>query len=187
LRLVAEVSLAGAKGAITLAGILTLPLALPDGSAFPARDLSIFLAAGVIILSLMLASAGLPILARELNLPPDKPSEREENAARVKAAKAAIRAVERAMATTPADAALTAEASLRVMDYYRRRADLGLENLEGGESSRRLHVAERHLFMAGLRAEREETVRLGHARNLGSEAMHKLIREIDLMEARVGD
>jgi CPA1 family monovalent cation:H+ antiporter len=187
LRLVAVVSLAGAKGAITLAGILTLPLALPDGSAFPARDLSIFLAAGVIILSLMLASAGLPILARELNLPPDKPSEREENAARVKAAKAAIRAVERAMATTPADAALTAEASLRVMDYYRRRADLGLENLEGGESSRRLHVAERHLFMAGLRAEREETVRLGHARNLGSEAMHKLIREIDLMEARVGD
>ncbi len=31
------------------------------------------------------------------------------------------------MATTPADAALTAEASLRVVDYYRHRADLGME------------------------------------------------------------
>ena len=186
-RLVGAVSLAGAKGAITLAGILTLPLTLADGSAFPARDLSIFLAAGVIILSLVVASLSLPILFRDLNLPPDEPSEHEEIAARVKAAEAAIRAVERAMATTPADAALTAEASLRIMDDYRHRTDLGMENLQGAESSRRLHLVERRLFMAGLRAEREEIVRLGHARNLGSEAMHKLIREIDLMEARVGE
>lgn len=186
-RLVAASSLAGAKGAITLAGILTLPLTLSDGSPFPARDLSIFLAAGVIILSLIAASISLPFLFRNLDLPPEEPSEGQENAARVKAAESAIKAVERTLGAAPADAGLTAEASLRVMDYYRYRADLGMKNLEDAASSRRLHEAERDLFRIGLRAEREEVVRLRRARHLGSEAMHKLIREIDLTEARIGE
>jgi CPA1 family monovalent cation:H+ antiporter len=72
-RLVAVTSLAGVKGAVTLAGILTLPLVLPDGSPFPARDLAIFLAMGIILLSLVIANLGLPGLLRNLHLPP-KPS-----------------------------------------------------------------------------------------------------------------
>src|SRR5690606_34617380 len=55
-RLVAVMSLAGVRGAITLAGVITLPLLLPNGTPFPARDLAIFLAAGVIIMSLTVAS-----------------------------------------------------------------------------------------------------------------------------------
>ena len=47
-RVVAAASLAGVRGAITLAGVLSLPLLLPDGAEFPARDLAIFLAASVI-------------------------------------------------------------------------------------------------------------------------------------------
>lgn len=186
-RLVAATSLAGAKGAITLAGILTLPLTLSDGSPFPARDLSIFLAAGVIILSLAAASLFLPVLFKNLDLPPEEGSEIEENAARVKAAEAALRAVERAMADRSTDAGVTAEASLRVMDYYRYRADLGAKTPEDAESSRRVHAVERQLFRAGLKAERQEVVRLARARHLGSEAMHKLIREIDLTEARIAE
>jgi NhaP-type Na+/H+ or K+/H+ antiporter len=54
---------AGVRGAITLAGILTLPLTMLDGTDFPARDLVIFLAMGVILLSLIVASIALPILA----------------------------------------------------------------------------------------------------------------------------
>ncbi|TPN80740.1 Na+/H+ antiporter, partial [Mesorhizobium sp. B1-1-5] len=53
-------SVAGVRGAITLAGILSLPLTLQDGSPFPARDVVIFLAAGVIICSLAIASLALP-------------------------------------------------------------------------------------------------------------------------------
>ncbi|WP_295496804.1 TSUP family transporter [uncultured Ralstonia sp.] len=52
-RIVVATSVAGVRGAITLAGVLTLPLFLPDGSAFPARDLVIFLAASVILFSLL--------------------------------------------------------------------------------------------------------------------------------------
>ena len=39
-------AVAGVRGAVTLAGVLSLPLAMPDGAAFPARDLVIFLATG---------------------------------------------------------------------------------------------------------------------------------------------
>jgi CPA1 family monovalent cation:H+ antiporter len=44
------------RGAITLAGVLTLPLVFPDGSPLPTRDLATLLAASVIVLSLMVAS-----------------------------------------------------------------------------------------------------------------------------------
>ncbi|MEI9336048.1 cation:proton antiporter, partial [Pseudomonas aeruginosa] len=45
-------SFAGVRGAITLAGVLSIPLLLPDGNVFPARYELVFLAAGVILFSL---------------------------------------------------------------------------------------------------------------------------------------
>ncbi|HEY4987408.1 MAG TPA: Na+/H+ antiporter, partial [Bradyrhizobium sp.] len=85
-RLIAATSLAGVRGTITLAGVLTLPLTMNDGSAFPARDLAVFLAAGVIIVSLVAASVSLPYLLRNLVLPPDPSLQEEEDLARVAAA-----------------------------------------------------------------------------------------------------
>ncbi|RNF28763.1 sodium:proton antiporter, partial [Massilia aurea] len=68
-RLILATSLAGVRGAITLAGVLTLPLAMPNGTPFPGRDLVIFLASAVIVVSLVLASVGLPRVLRGLELP----------------------------------------------------------------------------------------------------------------------
>ena len=73
-RLVMAMSLAGVRGAVTLAGVLTLPVRMADRSPFPGRDLAIFLAAGVIVLSLVLASAALPRVLRGLELPPTRPT-----------------------------------------------------------------------------------------------------------------
>src|SRR5690606_18121962 len=63
-------SFAGVRGALTLAGILTLPYLLPDGGLFPSRDLLVFLAKGVILLSLLTASIALPLLTRDLEMHP---------------------------------------------------------------------------------------------------------------------
>ena len=54
----------GVRGAITLAGVLTLPSTMADGTAFPDRDLAIVLAMCVILVSLVLATAALPVLSR---------------------------------------------------------------------------------------------------------------------------
>jgi CPA1 family monovalent cation:H+ antiporter len=71
LRLVAATTLAGVRGAVTLAAALTLPLTLVDGSKFPAREVAIFVCAVVIVVWLIVASIGLPLLLKNVELPDD--------------------------------------------------------------------------------------------------------------------
>src|SRR5690606_24642953 len=187
LRLVAVMSVAGVRGAITLAGVLTLPLALGDGTPFPARDLTIFLAAGVIILSLTASSVLLPTLLRGLVAPPELAEETEADLARLAAAEAAIPAVETAlhdMAQGQTDAALYAEAGARVMDLYRRR----LEGHNGGQDPARLRQAdhiEACLRLVALRAERDAVFALARAHRISDYTARRLVRDIDLQEERL--
>ncbi len=186
-RLVVAMSVAGVRGAITLAGILTLPLVLDDGTPFPARDLAIFLAAGVIIASLLAASIGLPFLLRDLELPPEPGHQREEDAARIAAAEAAIRMIERLqheLGTGRGDADLYADVGSRLMELYRQRIDTRSKTGDEAEQVKHLEEIERRLRLAGVRAERDEIYRLGRARKLSDDLVRKLVREADLMEAR---
>lgn len=184
-RLVAAMSFAGVRGAITLAGVLTLPLALNNGTAFPARDLAIFLAAGVIIVSLLLASIALPLLLKGLVMPPEPSKQAEEDAARVATAEAAIRAIERrqhALAEERGEADIYAAAGTRVMDFYRER----IESRSQGhsETDRAEERLVREFQLVGVKAEREALMELTRARAVGSEIARKLTRELDLSEAR---
>ena len=186
-RLVVATSLAGVRGAITLAGVLTLPLVMDDGSPFPARDLAIFLAAGVIIASLAAASIGLPFLLRNLELPPEPSHQREEDAARIAAAAAAIRMIERLqheLGEGRGDADLYADVGSRLMEVYRHRIDGRSKTGDEADKVRHLEEVERRLRLAAVRAERDEIYRLGRARKLSDDLVRKLVREADLMETR---
>ncbi len=57
-------AISGVRGSVTLAGAFSIPYILDKGQAFPERDLIIFIAAGVILFSLILASTVLPILLK---------------------------------------------------------------------------------------------------------------------------
>lgn len=187
-RLVAATSLAGVRGAITLAGVLTLPLYLPDGSPFPARDLAIFLAAGVILTSLIAATAGLPYLLGGLQIPSEHAHNEQEDKARVAAAEAAIKAIEREqheLARNRDDADLFTDSGARIMDMYRARVSNQSRAVEDAEKVRRIDEIERKLWLAGLRAERDAVYRLGRTRHLSDDVVRKLVREIDLAETRL--
>ena len=54
-------SLSGARGAVTLACVMSIPFLLSDGIAFPERDLIILIAGGVIVISLLITSFILPL------------------------------------------------------------------------------------------------------------------------------
>lgn len=188
-RLIAATSLAGVRGTITLAGVLTLPLAMSDGSAFPTRDLAIFLAAGVIIVSLIAAGLGLPYLLQGLKLPPEPLQQEQEDRARVAAAEAAIQAIEQAqhdMGEGRGDTDLYADAGARIMELYRQRIDGRSKTGEERALARRMDEIERKLRLAGLRAERTELYRIARSRKLSDETARRLVREIDLLEARLG-
>lgn len=186
-RLTAATSVAGVKGAITLAGILTLPLALSDGTPFPARDLAIFLAACVIILSIVIASFALPRLLKGIELPHETLHDAEEDMARIAAAHAAIKALELAyhdMAEGRSDADIYGEASGRVMEFYRHRLDSQMQNGEARAEFRKLEDIERRMRLVALNAERDEVFRLNRTRRIEDDIMRKLVREIDLLEAQ---
>jgi Na+/H+ antiporter len=186
-RIVTAMSFAGVRGAITLAGVMTLPLAMSDGTAFPARDVAIFLAMGVIIVSLIVASFGLPILLRGLEMPPEPSHEAEVDAARIAAAQAAITAIERAqhdMARGRPDPDAYISVAARIMDAYRQRIEAREANAEERTSLRHFEQIDTDLRLAALKAERDEIYRRTRHGKLGSEAARKLVREIDLIEAR---
>ncbi|THF65455.1 Na+/H+ antiporter [Pseudothauera nasutitermitis] len=188
-RIVAAVSLAGVRGAITLAGVLTLPLLLPDGREFPARDLVIFLAASVILISLVVASVALPRVLRGLELPDEPAEQRKEDRVRREAAAAAVAAIERTRhalsAASAADADLYANAAVRVMANYQHRLEDSA--VPGDVDAERLRAADRAevaLRLAALQAEREAIFRLAREAEISDEISRKLVRQIDLMEER---
>ncbi|MBN9062072.1 MAG: Na+/H+ antiporter [Rhizobiales bacterium 65-9] len=177
-------SLAGVRGAVTLAGILSLPIALPDGSAFPGRDLSIFLAAGVILCSLLVASLLLPLAARGLRMPGDDPMAEEERLARIASAQAAIARLEtlaREVEDERRDAAH--EVASRLIETYRRRVDTRDEQEEVYRHARTVSEIENDMMRAAIRAERETMRRLAYKREINDETLHKLLNEIILVEA----
>jgi CPA1 family monovalent cation:H+ antiporter len=61
-------SFTGVRGAVSLAAALALPYALPDGSAFPYRDLILFVAFGVIFITLVGFGLGLAPVVRWLGV-----------------------------------------------------------------------------------------------------------------------
>ncbi|MEN5364239.1 Na+/H+ antiporter [Brevundimonas intermedia] len=188
LRLTMVMSLAGVRGAITLAGILTLPFVLADGSPMPSRSLAIFLAAGVIIVSLLVATFALPRLLKGVELPPEPSHEREEDRGRVAAASAALRAIEdvsHAMAEGKPNPDLYSDIASRIMEIYRQRIETHTRSDEDDAVlSRKIDHVERRLWLAGLAAERDELVRLARVRQLDEVTAKKMIREVDLQELR---
>lgn len=186
-RLVAATSLAGVRGAITLAGILTLPIALQDGSPFPARDLAIFLAMGVIIVSIIAGSIGLPLLLRGVELPDEPSHQAEEDRARIAAAEAAIAEIERVqheLAAGRKNADIYMASAARVMDFYRNRIEARSRQGEAATLARESEDAERRMRMAAVKAERTVIFRMLRSQQIGSQTAGKLVRELDLLEAR---
>jgi CPA1 family monovalent cation:H+ antiporter len=78
---------------VELAGVMSVPM-LMGASAFPERDLLIFIAAGVILLSLIAASIALPLLLRGIEASPYDKRRNEVRDAWRKTAEAAIHALE---------------------------------------------------------------------------------------------
>jgi len=190
-RVLAVTATAGVRGAITLAGILTLPTTLPSGAPFPARDVAIFLAMGVILLSLLLATVALPILTRGLATLPSAGSasaaakRTSEATARTAAAEAAVRGIERMLteaSPNPETSVARAEAAMHLIAAYRRRLEYG-DPHEDETDAQRVADAERELHLRALEAEREELYRLRMERGIDDDVHRALLREIDLVEA----
>lgn len=177
-------SFAGVRGAITLAGVLSIPLLLPDGNVFPARYELVFTAAGVILFSLFVGVVMLPILLQHIEVADHSQQLKEERIARAATAEVAIVAIQKMEERLAADTEenidnqLLTEVSSRVIGNLRRRAD-GRNDVES--STRR--EPERRFRLAALRSERAELYHLRATREISNETLQKLLHDLDLLEA----
>lgn len=187
-RLVWTSALAGVRGAITLAGVLSLPLMKHGDVPFPTRDLMIFLASGVILATLALGAIGLPWLVKGLKIPGEDPRVREERKARALAAEAALRSIEHEQQRVADDAdehavALASRVAARVMGDYQQRLEAAGEDGDVPHRARAEAGTERTMRLAALRAERRELYELRRKHAINDETLRTLMREVDLAEA----
>lgn len=186
-RLTAVASLAGVRGAVTLAGVLTLPLSLNDGTPFPMRDLACSLAAGTIVISLISSSLGLPLLLRGMKMPESPLVDERENRARTLAAEAAIEAIGRARDLPFADETepeVLADAQAEIVTLYRSRIEGWSKIDDDAQRVRRMDHLDRELRLLALRAERNTMFRLARTGQLPDDLARRLVGELDLLEAR---
>ena len=177
----------GVRGAVTLAGVLSVPM-LMAGAAFPERDLLIFIAAGVILLSLIAACIALPLLLRGIEKSPVDRRGNEVREAGGKTAEAAIHAREgeEAKPQDAAEAALAAELKARIMSEYRHQLDVFNDSAEAQALAFQMDLLERRLRLNALRAQRLELYRLSRHHQIGDDVLREVLAELDLSEAKLG-
>ncbi len=183
--IMAVMALAGVKGSVTLAGILTLPVLLADGSPFPGRELLIFLSMAVILMSLIVAAVGLPYMTQYLadDLPHDTGKD-NIGAVMTEVAINRLNALLDESVDDPNEQALRVDAGNMLLETYQRRlhyndSDEGQGRRAGaGEARQAGEVYAREVIIA----QRQELFRLRRAHNISDTTFYEVLREIDLKE-----
>ncbi|CAG8866177.1 Sodium, potassium, lithium and rubidium/H(+) antiporter [Pseudomonas fluorescens] len=185
-------TLGGVRGAVTLAGVMSVPLLIAAGTPFPERDLLIFIAAGVILLSLVSACVALPLLLRGVDRSPDETLQQEVQEAWKRTAEAAIHAleaedvVEAGAPQDAAQAAMAAELKGRLMAEYREELESYNDSDEARALAEQMDQLERRLRLKAVRAQRLELYNLHRQHLVGDDVVRKVLGELDMSEANLG-
>ena len=192
-------TLAGIRGAVTLAGALSVPLLLNNGQPFPGRDMLIFLATGTILFTLVIGSIGLPLVLRRLPPASEPVSLTEERKARITACRAAIGSLaisEDDAAHQPTEwQARHQEISGRIAREYRNRIDLldeekspetadekDISSPDAIQQRRDRYVTELEMRLHCIKVERHTIYAERQHNHINDESLRSLVQELDLGE-----
>ncbi|WP_138936667.1 Na+/H+ antiporter [Roseovarius arcticus] len=184
-RLVAATTMAGSRGAITFAGILTLPVLLSSGEALEDRDLVILIAMGVIVLSLVMAAISLPLLLRSGPTLPsqDLTADRIARTATATAALAEIGRISDLHATPDSEAETYVAAAAQVSRRYLQRLEtIGQQSEEDPVKLSNNQILQ-EIQLAAVRAERQAVFKMRRKKTVGAVMARRMVRELDLLEA----
>jgi CPA1 family monovalent cation:H+ antiporter len=178
-------SWAGMRGAVSLAAALALPLQTDAGGPLPGRELIQFITFALILVTVVGQGLTLPWLIRRLRVVEDgSEEEREELRARLVIARAALERVSELEAEDWTRDG-TVERVRRLYEFRQRRfkARAGkLEDADGIEEGSLLYQRMMHEIYA---AQRQALVELRNGREISSEVMRRVERELDLEESRL--
>ena len=174
---------AGMRGAVSLAAALALPLTTDAGGAFPNRELIIFLTFGVILTSLVVQGLSFPALLKLIGLEDEGRSEKEENKARIYATEAALARLEE-LADEDWVRDDTLERVRGMFNFRRERFRSRFDPESDGDLESRSLDYQR-LLREVLVAERRAVFDLRRDQRIDDVVMRRVIRDLDLEEARL--
>ena len=173
----------GMRGVLALAAAISIPEVLGDGRPFAARNLIVFLAFCVILVTLVLQGLTLPALIRRLGLAGTTGMDPEEKEARRIVLAAAIRFLEQERKSNGAEAEHLYD---EVTHRYRHRlaavaagAEESVDGMDGDSYARLRSIAE-----DALQAERRTLIALRGKGRIGDDVLRTLEHEMDLAESR---
>ncbi|SBT37850.1 Na+/H+ antiporter [Micromonospora auratinigra] len=168
---------AGMRGVVTLAAALALPLTLAGDRPYP-RDLFIWLAFAVIVVTLVAQGATLPAVARRLRLPPDDPVQDALSAAAVQqqAGRAARERLDELAEGAPAAVVE------RLRGLVQSRTNVAWERL-GGTERETPSQAYGRLRQEMIDAEREVFRAARDSGKIPEEVLVRAYRDLDLEES----
>jgi monovalent cation/hydrogen antiporter len=174
----------GMRGVVSLAAAIALPQALSNGSPFPQRNMIIFLAFSVILVTLVLQGLTLPPLIRALGIAGSSGEHPEERDARRTILQAALDYLQ---AAKPAADATSAEVYDDLAQHYRSRLRTLQEDGEGTdeESSPDSYFEYLELSRELLKIERQSAIQLRNRGRIGDDLLRQIEHELDLNEARL--
>ena len=174
-------SWAGMRGTVTLAAALSIPLTLQNGAPFPARDIVIFLAFGVIALTLLVQGTTLAWIIQRLGLREDDSLAIEEKLARTTAVDAGLKILRshESDSLSPEESAALGHV---IAEYEHRLAELGSEG-ETRASAARRRGANRRFRLEALRAERSAVDDLWRRQIIGPDIHRPLQQLLDHEES----
>ena len=191
-------TVAGIRGAVTLAAALSIPTHLAHGRVFPERNLLIFLATGTILFTLVLGSIVLPLLLRRIPPVEDTQAQHEERLARTAACQAAIASLalpeDQAQQHSAQWLAQHQEVAGRITQEYRNRIQLldesGVANTPEAQSDspevvheRRLrYLREIELRLHCIQVERNTLYAERQAHRINDEMLRSMVSELDMSE-----
>ena len=177
------ISWSGMRGAVSLAAALAIPLATDAGNPFPQRNLIIFLTFAVILVTLVLQGLTLPPLIRVLDLDDGGIGEKEEAKARIRAAEAALERLDELLEEDWVRED-TADRARRQYLFRQERFRSRFDPQADGAAEARSQDYQR-LRRELLDAEREAVTQLRREGVIGDDVMRRVVRDLDLEDARL--
>jgi len=175
-------SLAGFRGAVSLAIALSVPSIISDGSPLPGRDDIIFISAGVIVLTMLIQGPMLPPVVRWARLP-GEPEEEELHLAELAISSAAVNVVD-----DLADRlGINPEVHDRIAVEYRSHLSVlqGLSQGSDQDSATRSRQEEQALRHALLEKKREVLLGLRLAGTVDDTVARRIQTRLDIEEQRL--
>jgi CPA1 family monovalent cation:H+ antiporter len=176
----------GVRGAVSLAAALALPFTLPGGEAFPYRDLILFVAFGVIFITLIGVGLALPPVVRWLGVADaGRVEHAAEHQAEITARRQALDAALKSLETLTAENELTDD----VVGLLRARHDVRLNQLPERLDPDRHDVSGTGIAMTRelIAAERKFIHVLLRDGQITDETRRRIERDLDLEEASLAN